>query len=167
MTLRSLLTACLLVGALASSAHAVADPGVDVSPEGATRLAGGSAGEVVATLTTRYADPREAALTGATRCSGGRTSCSLVDRLVLTVDGRNIDVPGRAVLLLSDVNRAQLSQISRGRFELRLACSDAGAAYEARLFFDRSRVDRLVIWSAEAGVTEQVTSFQDLSHAFR
>lgn len=137
-----------------------------VAAAGTTRIAGGTASlPVEALVTLRPAGAQEAA--SVTRCSGGRTRCALVDALVIRVGASAVDVPPRAALMLSDVNRGKVMPLGRGGYELALDCGDGGAAYRARLFFDRRMVRRLEIWDSEAGRIEAVTTYRDLSHAFR
>ena len=160
------LTGAGVAAALACSqaAPAAAAP---VAGQGLTRITASSSPSVHATIVTRRASAEETVAPRATRCSGGRVPCSLVDRLTLEVGGAAVEVPPRAVLLLADVNDAQLRRVGGDRYELVLTCGDAAPAYEARLFFTPRRVTRLDIWSDEANMIEQRTTFDDVSKAFR
>ncbi|WP_375395339.1 hypothetical protein [uncultured Sphingomonas sp.] len=165
---RRIALGCAFVAILAPVSTTFAQPtGTAVAEQGETRLSGGSAGTPIsAALTTRFATASERTPAAVTRCSGGRVHCSLVDRLMLRVGKDRVAVPRGAILALADIDRGALHRLTPDRYELVLDCGDAAAAYQARLFFDRRRVDRLEIWSSEAGKMEEATTYRDLSHAF-
>lgn len=142
-------------------------PDTEVAAIGQTHIVSDTIdGRIDVVISTRLATPAEVRPGGVTRCSGGRTVCSLVDGVTITVDKNHIAVPPRAEILLSDVNRGRLRRLAPGRYELILEGGDAAAGYEARLFFDRKMVDRMDIWASEAGMIEQSTTYRDVSKAF-
>ena len=162
--------ACCVVVGIPSAVHAApaADAMTEIAAQGTTRLFSGSRNGMVAIdLVTRAATGPENQPDHVTRCSGGRVTCALVDKLAISVGGEQIAVPQRAVVLLADVSWGKIMSLAKGRFELLLECGDAAAAYEARIFFDKRLVSRLELWAGEAGMLQQATTYKDLSNAFR
>ncbi|EGY00719.1 hypothetical protein AZA_04308 [Nitrospirillum viridazoti Y2] len=124
-------------------------------------------GRIDAVISTRLATPVETESSGVTRCSGGRTSCSLVNSLSITVGKNAVSIPDRATILLSDVNDGRIIRLSADHYELMLAGGDAAVAYKAHLFFNKNMVTRMDIWSSEANEIQQSTTYKDVSKAFR
>lgn len=140
---------------------------VQVAEQGQTRITASTGdGRVDVTISTRIATSVEHGSSGATRCSGGRSSCSLVDHLSIKVGKSTVCIPNRATILLSDVNDGRVRGLSADHFELILHGGDAAAAYEAHLFFDKNRATKMDIWSSESHMIEQSTAYRDISKAF-
>lgn len=72
-------------------------------------------------------------------CTFSRFPCSLVNRLNISVDGRNIFVPRSVFADLSDLSRASLTE-NEGVFTLKIAAGDASEAYTAVIKFNSKRV---------------------------
>ena len=150
----------VIVTALLASAPIFASPTQHVVATGKTRVV---SGPVQVDIRTRLATAAENAPSRATRCSGGRTACSLVDSLSISVDGKPVEIPDRAVVLLSDVASARLTRLTPNRFALILTGGDAAASYEVRLFFDRHMIRRMEIWQGEMKMMEQAIDFHDIA----
>jgi hypothetical protein len=72
-------------------------------------------------------------------CTFARFPCSLVNRLTISVDGRNIFVPRSVFADLSDLNRAHLTE-NEGVFTLKITAGDASEAYAVVIKFNGKRV---------------------------
>lgn len=164
------LVACSVVAAFLPAALSAATRDArdtKIADRGQTHIVeNSSVGRVDVVLSTVSAPVAEPGPQMATRCSQGRAACSLVSGLTIRIGNNAIMVPQRAILLLADVNSGRVRWLNTGRYELILECGDAAAAYEARLFFDRHRVNRMDIWSPEAGSIEQSTVYKDVSKRF-
>ncbi|MBS1051143.1 hypothetical protein [Gluconobacter japonicus] len=99
-------------------------------------------------------------------CSGGRTTCSPVEKLSLTVGRTTVYIPDSLVATLSDVNSASLSAYDWTQFVLTLDCGDAAAATQVRIRFDKNRVLEREVIAGEAGIVSERTTYEDLSGAF-
>ncbi|WP_343528389.1 hypothetical protein [Sphingomonas sp.] len=150
----------VMAATAASAVTPTPDKARSVAVRGITHIVSGAVG---VTLATRPATPPENGPPHATRCSGGWVDCSLVDSLTITIDGKGVIIPDRAVVLLSDVVTARVEPIDSSHYKLTLVGGDAGAAYEARLFFDRHMVRRMEIWSPEMRMIEQTTRYHDIA----
>ena len=99
-------------------------------------------------------------------CSGGRTTCSPVEKLSLTVGPTTVYIPDSLVATLSDVNTASLAAYGWTQFVLTLNCGDAAAATQVRIRFDKNRVLEREVTASEAGMVSERTTYEDLSGAF-
>ena len=141
---------------------------IKVADQGQTHVVADTIdGRIDVVISTRRAKPDEIDSSGVARCSGGRTACSLVGSLSITVGKNTVSVPDRATILLSDVNDGRIRRLSAGVYELILAGGDAAAAYDVHLFFNRHMVTRMDILSSEAGKIQQSTTYRDVSKAFK
>lgn len=131
-----------------------------IAPQGSSRII---SGPVTVAMTLRVATPAENDPAHISRCSGGWTTCSVVDSLAITVAGQPVMVPARAVLPLADIATARIASLGPKGFELVLDGGDAGASYEARLFFDRHMLRRMEIWQREMNRIEQATDYHDIA----
>lgn len=161
--MRRRVAALLLASGLATNGTTWAREGptaFPVAPRGGTHI---TAGGITLDLTTRPATPVEDVSGHATRCTGGRTRCSLVDELSIRLRGRHVLIPERLPLLLSDVSTASVIRIAPNRYRLTLKGGDAAAAYEARIYFDQHMVRRAEFWSGEMHALEQATEYHDIA----
>jgi hypothetical protein len=72
-------------------------------------------------------------------CTFSRFPCSLVSRLIISVDGKNIFVPRSLFADLSDLNKAHLTE-KEGLFILNITAGDASEAYSAVIKFNNKRI---------------------------
>ncbi|NIE81615.1 hypothetical protein F3J08_15535 [Asaia sp. As-1742] len=117
--------------------------------------------KVTATLVTAITPSHSVHL-----CSGGRTTCSPIEKLSLTVGPATVYIPRSVVASLSDVNTASVSAYGWTQFVLTLNCGDAAAATQVRIRFDKKRVLEREVTASEAGLVAERTTYEDLSGAF-
>lgn len=165
MKVDHMMRACLLVlllGASPALASPQASPPTAVAANGTTTIAAMlSDTKVVATIRAATTPSHSVHV-----CSGGRTVCSPVEKLELTVGSAKVWVPDSVVASLTDVNSASLSSNGWTQYVLNLDCSDAAAATRVRLLFDRNRVIEREVVAGEAGMVAERTYYEDLSGAF-
>lgn len=157
------LPACALLSLLcASSASAESPPPTEIPTTGAITLKATLADtKVTATLVTATTPSHSVHL-----CSGGRTTCSPVEKLSLMVGATTVYIPDSLVATLNDVNTASLAAYGGTQFVLILNCGDAAAATQVRIRFDKNRALEREVTASEAGMVSERTTYEDLSGAF-
>jgi len=168
MTSRDAMLLALVLGGSATPAGA--EPAqVEVSPQGRTHLAAVFGHVTVTADIVGHSLPiksRTGGNQGDIRCTNSRYPCMLVDKLILRVGGRAVDIPRSVVVTLSDVNKGRLSAGGPNRYMLVLQCGDASEGYSAEIKFDRTRVLQRDVIAGEAGTLSERTVYSDLSHTF-
>jgi len=81
-------------------------------------------------------------------CTYSRIPCSVVDKIKIFVDGKNIDVPRSVFADLADLNGGQFKKTKQGMM-LTFTGGDAAAAYNLEILFDKKRVLRRKVENAE------------------
>lgn len=154
------LPACALL--CASSASAESPTPTEIPTTGAITLKATLADtKVTATLVTATTSSHSVHL-----CSGGRTTCSPVEKLSLTVGATTVYIPDSLVATLNDVNAASLAAYGGTQFVLILNCGDAAAATQVRIRFDKNRALEREVTASEAGMVSERTTYEDLRGAF-
>jgi hypothetical protein len=83
----------------------------------------------------------------AAACTFSRFPCSVLDSLVLSLDGHKIFVPRSAFFGVSDLRSAALVQHDKN-FVLIMQGADASEAYILKIVFDKSGVQSRILFAA-------------------
>jgi len=82
------------------------------------------------------------------QCTSSRIPCILTSQIALVNGASEVFVPRGAYADLGDISNAELT-MSNGLFVLTIRGGDASEAYIAKLEFDKDRVIRRTLYSAE------------------
>ena len=93
-----------------------------------------------------------------TGCTYSRYPCSVVDLIIIVVNGRPIIVPRAAFCNLADLVKADLQMGQKGAV-LTLNGGDASESYLVKIRFNRERVMGLSLFGGESGKKLQETTF--------
>lgn len=155
----------LIVLWIVSSSHvyAAGKRAVSVSPTGKTTITAGTAKvKIKVEVLTHEVEIKEADRDNlsipVTSCTYSRLPCSVVDRLIITVNGNSVIVPSSVVLDLADINTAEL-KITKTNYALRFTGGDASESYTAIITFDSKHVQKKRIYSGEGGRLLQETVY--------
>jgi len=91
-------------------------------------------------------------------CTYSRFPCSVVDLVIISVNGKPIDVPRSAFCSLADLNEADL-RVGQKEAVLTLSAGDASESYSLRIRFNRERVTGLSLFDGESGKKFQETTY--------
>ncbi|MDQ2989824.1 MAG: hypothetical protein M3R60_12060 [Pseudomonadota bacterium] len=96
---------------------------------------------------------------GAAACTFSRFPCSVLDSLVLSIDGHKIFVPRSAFCGVSDLRSAALLQHDKS-LELVIQGADASEAYILKIVFNKSGVQSRTLFAAtEPAIALETTQY--------